>query len=90
MNPSFFCYFIENLIIICLGDKKITEMLMKTSNKNYAKSLALDVILKHSSNPIQEHANIKILKLLLSYGADINHSLSDGTLPLHVALAIGK
>lgn len=31
-----------------------------------------------------------MLKLLLSYGADVNHSLSDGTLPLHIALAIGK
>lgn len=65
-------------------------MLIKASNGNYAKKRAQEVLLKHFIRPIQKHANRKMVELLMSYGADVNHSLNDGRTPFDVAIAIGK
>lgn len=64
--------------------------MIKTSNENYAKNRAKETILKHFTHPMQKHANRKLVKLLMSYGADVNHSLNDGTTPFEVAIAMGK
>lgn len=77
-------------MIICLGNKQICEVFEQSTNRNYAKNRAREVILRHFTHPIQEHANRKMVELLRLNGADVSHRLNDGSMPLHVAIAMGK
>lgn len=64
--------------------------MFKAPIENYAKGKAQEVIFKHFTRPIQQHANRKIVELLIGYGANVNYRLNDGRTPFDMALAIGN
>lgn len=76
----------NDFFFICLGNSTAIDAIqLMDLTQSYSEKKAEEAYQQHFLQPIHEHANEKIIELLVNNGADVNYKAKDDKTPYIVA-----